>query len=300
MKKILYTSLAILFCAACEKTVDIDVPADEAKIVLQSFLNPDSTFKVHLGRSGFILDNLPEHTGVAGATVSVYEDKELVGDLQYIENGWYELPGFLPEIGKTYRVEAQKEGLGKIEASESVLERVPVSDIKVDTLTIEENGYQYHEVELTFYVEDPAGQNFYIPSAYYYSKVRVMNQYDSSYETYTNRYPLRFDSSDPGVESFCMNDCFSIISDEYFEKGRYKIRMRGSLGSFSDEVTVDEEYLYINLYNVSPSYYLYFATLKKSMESGDDPFSEPTPIFSNVEGGYGILGALSAFHRKLQ
>ena len=300
MKKILFPIITVLIFAACEKTIDIDVPVGEAKIVMQSFLNPDSTFMVHLSRSGFILDELPEQTGVAGATVSVYEGNERIGDLQYMDHGWYELPDFQPEIGKTYRVEAQKEGLGSVEAQETVLTRVPVSDITMDTLVIEENGYQYKEVELSFYIEDPAGQNFYIPSAYYFSKVKVVDPYDSSEMTYTNRYPFRYDSSDPGIENFCMNECFSIVSDEYFEQGRYKIRMRGSISSFPDEEMVEEEYLYIKLYNVSPSYYLYFATLDKSRESGDDPFSEPTPIFSNVEGGYGILGAVSAYHKKFQ
>lgn len=300
MKKIFLPLLVAIGCLSCEKTIDIDVPADDAKIVMQSFLNPDSTFKVHLGKSEFILDNLPEQSGLAGASVSVFEEQKLLGNMKYLDNGWYELEDFLPETGKTYRVEVQKEGLGKVEASETVLVKVPVSEIRIDTLTTDEYGYPHQEVELSFYIEDPAGENFYVPTAYYYSKVRVTNPYDSSVVFYTNNYPLRLDSSAPNVESVCVNDCFSMISDEYFEEGRYKVRMRGSLSSFPEEAIVEEEYLYINLYNVSPSYYLYFVTLNKSRESGGDPFAEPTQIFSNVNGGYGILGSLSAFHLKLQ
>lgn len=122
--------LVITGCFACEKTIDIEVPSDDSKIVLHSYLNPDSTLKVQLTKSAFILDETYQEALVLeGAAIKVFEDEKEIGSMQELQQGWYELAGFKPKEGKTYRLEAEKAGFDKITATERILPTVPVTEV---------------------------------------------------------------------------------------------------------------------------------------------------------------------------
>lgn len=299
MKKLLFPLLAAFACLACEKTIDIDVPVEDSKIVLHSFLNPDSTLKVQLTRSAFVLDETyNESLILEGASVRVFEDGKEIGSMQELQQGWYELAGFKPKEGKTYRLDAEKAGFDKITASERILPAVPIAEVSLDTTLISEHGYTYHKVHLSFVIEDQPGENFYVPAAFHYIKAKVINPYDNTEHIFEYLSPLHMESSEPFVEMICSGSCFSIINDSFIDGKRYQVRMEGSVSDYPSEWEVLEERFYVKLYNVSPSYYFYHASLNTNLGSGEDPFSEPTPVFTNVEGGYGLLGSLNASHHE--
>jgi hypothetical protein len=52
----------------------------------------------------------------------------------------------------------------------------------------------------------------------------------------------------------------------------------------------DSAFLKVYLLNTDKSYYDYHRSLG-NYDSGDDPFTEPSPVFSNVNGGLGIFAA---------
>lgn len=290
--------LVVIGCFACEKTIDIDVPIEDSKIVLHSYLNPDSTLKVQLTKSVFILEETynDESLFVTDASVRIFEDGKEIGTMQELQQGWYELAGFKPKEGKTYRLEAEKAGFDKITATERILPAVPISEVSLDTATIveQEYSYVYKKATLSFVIEDQPGENYYIPVAFHYTKVKRVNPYDNTEEVMEYTSSLILESSEPFVETFCSGTCFSIINDSFFDGKRYQIRIEEGMSSFPSEWEVLEERFYVKLYNVSPSYYLYHVSLNTNLGSGEDPFSEPTPVFTNVEGGYGLLGSLNA------
>jgi hypothetical protein len=48
------------------------------------------------------------------------------------------------------------------------------------------------------------------------------------------------------------------------------------------------------VYTVTPELYTYYDRIVKASNSGD-PFSEPAPMYTNVEGGFGIFGGYNAY-----
>lgn len=56
------------------------------------------------------------------------------------------------------------------------------------------------------------------------------------------------------------------------------------------------EYLEINVVveNISKELYLYYSSREQHGLAIDNPFAEPVPVFSNVDGGLGIFGSESA------
>jgi hypothetical protein len=48
--------------------------------------------------------------------------------------------------------------------------------------------------------------------------------------------------------------------------------------------------VYLRLYNITEEYYQYIQTLNLFLKNYKNPLAEPTQVFSNINGGYGILG----------
>ena len=59
----------------------------------------------------------------------------------------------------------------------------------------------------------------------------------------------------------------------------------GLVQSFSN---YDSAFIKIYLMNTEKSYYLYHKSIE-DYNSGDDPFSEVTPVYSNITGGLGVF-----------
>ncbi|MDL2208999.1 DUF4249 domain-containing protein [Parabacteroides sp. OttesenSCG-928-O15] len=91
---------------------------------------------------------------------------------------------------------------------------------------------------------------------------------------------------DQGVEDYEGNIC-RIFSDDLFDGGEYTLNVYFPLtyGSNKLKEKVDVE---IELYSITESLYLYMRSIEQKWNS--DTFSHPVRIYSNVKGGYGILG----------
>ena len=100
------------------------------------------------------------------------------------------------------------------------------------------------------------------------------------------------ESSAPYVENYCYNNCITIVTVLYVDGKNINVKLRTSIKSYPEHWTTLEEKVYVKLYYTSPSYYFYRATRYNYLEHGGNPFAERAPIFSNVEGGYGVLASL--------
>lgn len=294
MKKIFLIPLilpALLYLSACEKTVDLNVPAEDPKLVVHAYLNPDSTFKVQLNKSVYILEDRQQSRNVLDATIEVFEEGKSLGKMESNQNGWYELKDLKPKPGLNYRIEASRPGMETVVANERALVPVSVYDVSVDTIGT--GGHGNTEIEISFYLQDEPGEHFYISRGYYNAMIKTVNTYTGEEYLHAYNSPVSQPVGDPALESFCYNGCFSILRDTFFDGKAHKVRLRGSLPIFEGDFELLEESLSVQLYNVSRSYYLYQASLEQNRQSRYDPFAEPTSMYTNIQGGYGVLGAVS-------
>lgn len=279
---------------SCEKVVDIDVPFEKPMLVLNGFLNPDSSISVHVSKSQFILDEA-ELKNITDATITVFEEDKLLGQLMHQENGYYTLSEVKPQTGKSYEIKAEKSGLPSVSASHQVLSKVIPSNLKIDTIAYDEYGGTKLGIE--FIVDDQEGQdNFYIVKVlekgigvYYqwYGK----DERDTIREPYSIAYEI--ESSDPILESFCLdwNSCSLIVSDDYFDGKSYRFKITArSLGYYPEKEEVET---FLVLYHIPESLYLFYKTLENNRSVSDNPFAEPAKVFTNVEGGFGLWTSLS-------
>jgi hypothetical protein len=78
--------------------------------------------------------------------------------------------------------------------------------------------------------------------------------------------------------------------DYFTDKGRDGMRSKFELNVVGVNQKADSAFLKVYLLNTDKSYYDYHRSLG-NYDSGDDPFTEPSPVFSNVNGGLGIFAA---------
>lgn len=235
----------MLYLMACEKTIDLNIPVENPKLVMHAYLNPDSTFKVQLNKSAYILDDREESRKINDATVQVFEEDKAMGSMEPNNNGWYELKGIKPKMGMNYRIEASRAGMEKIVASERVLQPGEVFDISVDTIGMDEYGHL--ELEISFSIQDEPGENFYISRGFYNATLKVWDQYSGEEYLHTYNSPFSQQLEDPALESFCYNSCISIMRDTFFDGKTHKIRLRGSLPTFHGEYELMEESLSVQV-----------------------------------------------------
>ncbi len=306
MKRLHKISLIVIMLAlslgyACEKIIEIDLEATEPRLVMNALITPDSGVSIVLSRSMHILDN-HQVVRITNAMVKLYEDDVEVAQLQHVATGKY-TTAYTPKLGKTYRIEASAENFDDISAMCNL--PLPVVITGLDTTIIKD---EYSQAMLAFDVSfsDPAGEsNYYMLEAflrYTYEEydpwgfsIDTLYQnadtviVDTTWGIYTmvERYePVYLNSNDIILEAISSNYGGGLVfTDELINGKPYKIRATTYIWAYGEEMTLN-----VHLKSITRAYYMYMRTLSAHYSAQGDPFAEPVFVFSNVEGGMGIVG----------
>lgn len=305
MKKT-FSVFLILVLLGCETVVDVDVPRNPSKLVINSTLTPDGFIRVNLSESRYILDE-NDFQLISGAKVDVYEDGLLLETLPDSTYGNYISGIHKPGHGKTYKIVASKSGYDDVSAEVKIpLDTVIVSSIVIDTVEINDFGYTSSYLRFNIdLIDNPDVDNFYgvslLEEFYEYQydySVDPPTLIDSTFRTY-NSY---IQSRDPIFEDYQAYSDNLVFNDELMYNGSYILRIL----THNDEYYSENPYPYISpkkytvvLNNTSESYYLYNTTLALQYWTSDNPFAQPVQVYTNVNNGYGILDAYNTSSHKV-
>jgi len=309
MYRYIFYVLFVFILVSCERTVDVDLPVQESKLVVYSLFTPDSTVNAALTSSIGILED-SELNFVTEATVDIYEEDAFLEtltkkDFSFLQWGWaeqIEIMGTLfqsentIEADKSYRLEVEAEGFESVKATTTVPEVVAIEEVSSSNLFVDfgtENGN--NNVSFTVKFTDPVGENYYEIKAYSYN---IYEEYEYVLDSTLNEY-VQGDliSIDTFRQKVYMeyNDFFSLnalnsgqsifINDDLFEGNTTNIKI--SIYDIIDE----NGQLLVELVSHSKESYLYLSSKRQQDWSREDFFSEPVFVYSNVENGYGVFGA---------
>lgn len=280
-----------LLLSSCTKVVDIDMEKPDPKLVINGFLNPDSSFAVHVSKSQFLFDNKMLQD-ITDAKVSVYEGETKLGDLEHQEQGYYHLAGIYPQEGKEYTLRAESQGIEPVSVTEKALSISNIKELTSESLP----GNYGNTIRLRYNItlDDPAGEkNYYIFKAYEQGTYPDYNEGEIVGEVHY-KTSMWLESRDPNLEVIWMNGSFFLLADTYFDGKIYEVRLtdvNSTSGWGSDEDGYNK-FAYLTVYHISEATYLYYKTLDKNFY-GEDPFSEPLKVYSNIKGGYGIWAPMA-------
>jgi hypothetical protein len=312
-KTIIYLSMLWLFfiSIACEKTIEIDLEDAKIRIVVNAELNPDSTISVHVTRSRHILDNAAI-VPLADATVKLYEDDVLIGNLTYRSGGFYDI-NYKPIVGRIYKIEVIHSDFDDVFALTTIPESIAITGIDT-TKSYDEYGGQIYNFSISF--NDPASEkNYYMigmrnrysyeawdPNMIIYDTLYVGPDTTIVHIEYGGYYwtemtdKLYFNTDDMIIDEMIYYNNTAVFSDELINGKSYSVKLRvDAYGFYSDTNMV-----FIDLYAISPEYYKYLTSFAKHQNATGDPFAEPVMVFSNVVEGIGIVGSAAANTDSLQ
>lgn len=306
MKKILYAiSISTLFLINCETIVDINIPVEPPKLVINSTLSDGEYMKVNISESQHILDET-DYRKVEGATVEIYTNGTLLTTLPDSLDGNYISSSYKPLRGNNYQIKVTKSGFESINAQVLMpLDTANILTVTLDSIEINEFDYAYETLKFSVEIEDNGSTpNFYEIAIY-------LEYYDYSFnydvdppvviDSFYRFQPLFIESLDPSLEDYQSFGESILFNDELFNGHQYTMNvLSNSFYYFEDPNFTFNPTFYAVLNNTSESYYLYRLSSQLQSWTVDNPFAQPVTVYNNIENGFGVFGAYNTAMVKVE
>jgi hypothetical protein len=311
--------ISAILITSCQKEIDFNGEISEPKIVLNSYVSPDSMITAHLSKSRFFLSNETKFEFIANGTINLYINDVWKEKMQYLDNGIY-IASYQPNPGDKVTMKVQVQGFDEVVGTTII--PLKTNLISVDTtqvLTSYRDEYigsdiaaSYQNYDCTFNIkikDEPEKENFYrIVMKRIFSDGFSSEIYESfmsfSLEGFDNQGNNLFDFIAGQTEE--QNDQ-QVLNDELFNGKEINFKIKQSY-YFLKIMPGFEEYfnksrstesIQINIQSISKDLYLFLKTKEASNNNIGNIFSEPVLIYNNVENGIGILGSYTNQVKKI-
>lgn len=307
MKRII--AILVLFQAfSCTKIIDLNIPDEAPKLVVNAPFTPDSSWKILVGKSGPSVGVVTPISSISNASVSLKAngtplsgwviEKELS-----FGGGWnptadtlffFTLPGQKPSAGTMYQLDITAPNTEAVSATAQCVTPISLNNIvRTDSTAIVDQDYFN---ECTFQISDPAGSNDYyqlqlivndsfVPfpiSQSFYTNDLIINEFTDKGAFGPNKTSLGFNLDQP------------FFSDAFFDgqTRSFKIHYPSFYHLTSSQVS-------LVLVRYSKVLFTHERSLRMQEEVGNNPFSEPVRIISNIQGGLGVFGSKATSSHEL-
>lgn len=270
--------LCLFILAGCEKTVDnIKLPATDPKLVVGCFISPQSPLiTVTLTRSNPIFGpghNNTNNQSVEDASVIISDGTNTASIPYDALNQQYELQtsSFPIVAAQTYSLTVSTPQGESVSASCTV----PASNLPALTVDFTDTLSTSYPKKLTVNWQDISNElNYYKVFAQHIS-IDTFSLSDTIYRDFYGNNTLLNDHDKDGAEMY------SKLESHYGYDG------------FSYKFIAYDIYIL----NIDAEYYKYQHSLDNYTYG--DPFSEPSPLYTNIKGGLGIFAAYQQLYVRI-
>ncbi len=265
MKTIIFL-LLILFCISCTKEANVKMPDTKSLPVVFCYLSPlDTIIKLKLTMSQplYSEQKIDIYEPVKDASVFLSSAQ---GDIMLLYNyktGYYEKEtvNYPIHFGELYRISITLNNGNSAEATTKVPDNiVPIS--KASYQIYQENNFPYFRFKINF-LDDPSTVNFYRIST-------VKLQLDS----------LQQDTI------YTETSIKTIVKDNGHNGENLETTFNTFYGDTNNDGIVAHD---VFLLNCNKEYYLFYNSLNNY--KNENPFAEPSFIYTNIKGGLGVFAA---------
>jgi hypothetical protein len=264
---LLISIFAVLIIISCEKEADnVRYPEFKQKVVVSGFITPDKAYQyIKLYSNQGLFSNWAiKYDPIIRVTIS---DGSVEAQLDTSSTGFvFRSSALAVREGVSYTMKIWKNSGLTAEASCKVPYK-RIFNLKVDTIRIYNYSPDYKSYKaIIHFTDEPGQQNYYRLACY--------NVY---YNLKYSKKPTAISLTYPQNE---FND----------DRGRDGLEINSELANIGVSKTSDSSFLKIYLLNLDKNYYDYYKSIN-NYNSGEDPFTEPSPVYSNVKGGLGVFAA---------
>lgn len=306
MKHLIFTIfiLSSIVFTSCDKfinglIVDINPPEHESVLVPYCFLNAkDTIMEVYVQQSQGILDSIDDRF-IKNATVQILKNgtllKEVTNYVPDLHSGYFyrielDQPMSETDNGDTYELRVSAPGFETVTATQTV----PKPKNAVSAQFFENGGSNYGEIidNVRVTIDDtPNEEN------YYQIILDVM-----SIGTIASGDTVR-QSRSVGGQTLANTESMSnaldgvVLTDKLFDGQRFTADV-GTTFSGSSSTGTNEEITYtgtikLRLLSISRDEYLYQKSLYSYSNAVNNPFAEPTLLYSNTSSGLGMFSIIA-------
>ena len=309
------TYIAILLTAilitSCQKVIEFNGEITDPIITVNSLLTPDSVVSAQISYSRFFLSNDTLFSLIDNAQTNLFVNGALKETLSYnISKGLY-VGTYKSVAGDSLRLEVKIPGKNDVACATSLKSTPVISSI--DTNTVSTNKKRpitvTRPIDLTHIKLDTIGYGFEHKMScvlHFTDDGTERNYYRLAVTTKTTMgtkktysYSVNFDDVVSGNTNNNIGPPTSLVSNKYniFDNQLFKGKSYDLKFSilYNNNVFLpgiiknpNSQEITINLQKISHSYYLYLQT--RAAINTRNFFAEPVQVYSNVDGGLGIMG----------
>lgn len=273
IKSIVLLPVLIFALSACDSMIsDVEVPDSDPKLVVTGFLSPaDDTITIVVRKTRPLYEPTPGFDNsfppVNNATVTLSDGLNSINLPYNPTSGAYQVPATAMPVIENNAYSLSVTTPDGYHATSSC--RIPggtspqVEITAIDTLN--DYGMVSRKVSFRFRDLPGDGQYYSVAAGTLYGDENYFNSY--FYET-------GFERGEPFVSD-------KNKDEEYFIYKTWEIYEDNSPGNI----------LYISVSLTDENYYNYHRSINTF--SGDNPFAEPTPVYSNITGGVGVFAGVN-------
>ena len=294
MKKYLYSIVLSLFIlSSCEENLDLALKNQPSVMVLNALAGKDSLVKVNISRT-YNLKDEPIDQILNGATVKLYEEEKLLGNLEAFNNGWYQLNTKF-ESEKEYEIVVSHPDYTAIHSKTNIPVSIPIVEVIFEK---EHSNRQYYSIKFDDKEES---------QDYYMILLKGISLYENNGETYEYSTDLTYYSDDVVFNGNLLENATDLeqqylLGSKTFSDFSFN-GQHAAISFFVDKTSNWSDFteLKIMLYHINKDYYAYERSKKMIENRKNFPFYKKINLHSNVVSGSGIFAgyAVSSKNFKL-
>ena len=319
---------AILF-TSCEKEIEFNGEQNDSKLVINSIVEPGQPVSAAISKSFFFLDNTANTIAPEDLVATLYVNGNRRGEMtpHFDTIVSYDIwepnnPNlghirkiytydYCPAVGDVIKITASASGFDDVVAITQPLPKAVDCQANVE-ITDWRSYYQptyYYDHEEQDYIEDSLLSFFGTlvlriditdpnPGQIDYFKIDI----SSGFSTLLSSCRCYFEYDDPIFGSVLPNNEFvdfseletrpkNVFTDMLFDGKSYQLKVKMKIEvALEDGADTDFFQLPIRLEHITKEYYNYLNTCDQGDEMDLQILTEPIHTYTNVDGGYGIVG----------
>lgn len=277
MKKIIYFIVISCLSISCVQETDITPPPQNPKVVLMGFINPDSLLKVNLKLTNNINEKTVSFPKIK--QVRFYENGKLINESVETKTIGEYYVNYRPKVGNLYKVEVITEDYGTVSAKDNLVKNIDTKlNGKVRTVRELENPFYeitFKNINQSAYLNVTKRESGKIIKFDILSDSNWLDPLGSFYDyrsglgkVYEILY-ARLDDKAKRQKEISLS--FSVVSGKLFTPNK------GDFATLDVITGSDKLDKYLKSLMLNETGKLY------------NPFAEPSPTYSNVDGGLGYF-----------
>ena len=291
MKRFFYYIIIVISFVSCENlqtVIDVDLPAHESKLVVNSVNEVGEKWKAYVSVSQAPLST-SDFVFLNDALVILIDGETILDTLTYnASKNRYE-SSLIVQEGTNFEIRVSHSKYNTINATLFPFQKVLLK-------SIEELQNINETTSLKFTIDDPQSTNYYMINLKAYYSQDAFDTTDIWEDYYSEIEKIYFDSDDPSLNQGQFSRGKVLFDDKLFNGTTKEFNLL-----FDSYVSTKADSILLNLWSVDYAFYNYFTTKIIQSNTGNNPIfnSEPVNVYNSfLDGdgeiqGYGIFAVSS-------